>query len=444
MKNLKSALQDTAAYKLFASGDKDSHGRLCMLKSSILTSIIGSLTGGIFYSGFLIGHGINIVNAGIITFIPLIATIFSLLSPMILEKFPKRKKILLISRSAYYLINIGGLTILPLIVHGEKEKLIGFGIIVFVASTINSLFSSGYSVWHINFLPNDVRADFFNFTNIISNAMMGLVVLISSLIADSLAGSPLQMTIITILRIAGLLFAALDVYYLSKPHEPPYESTPGKKIKITDTFTLPFKHKKYILTIFVMIWYTFNANLTASVVNVYLLDTVGVTYTFVNVITAVYFLFFIFFGGAAKKLIRTTSWFSAFSKGVFFLFPTYILYAFVNHENYIWLMLIVRLSQHLLSVPITIAYSNFPYINLPATDRTNYMAFQSLCLNISALIGMVCGTGFVKIVGDNKINLFGLSFSNVQVLMLATGIMMALLAIFVTVFIKKLEPDENI
>ncbi|MDD2269866.1 MAG: hypothetical protein PHY15_10060, partial [Eubacteriales bacterium] len=167
MKKLK-FIQNTAFYNLFMSGDKNSKGRLCMLQSSILTGIIGSLTGGIFYSGFLLGHGINIVNAGIITFIPLIATIFGLFSPMILERFPKRRKILLISRSAYYLINIGGLTILPQIVRGEQEKLIGFSIIVFVASAINSLFSSGFSVWHINFLPNDVRAYYFNISNIIT------------------------------------------------------------------------------------------------------------------------------------------------------------------------------------------------------------------------------------------------------------------------------------
>ncbi|MDD4475460.1 MAG: MFS transporter [Eubacteriales bacterium] len=443
MKKLK-FIQNTAFYNLFMSGDKNSKGRLCMLQSSILTGIIGSLTGGIFYSGFLLGHGINIVNAGIITFIPLIATIFGLFSPMILERFPKRRKILLISRSAYYLINIGGLTILPQIVRGEQEKLIGFSIIVFVASAINSLFSSGFSVWHINFLPNDVRADYFNISNIITNALMGLVVLISSLIADSLAGSPMQLTIITILRVIGLVFAALDVYTLSKPHEAPYESTPGKKIKLSDTFTLPFKHKKYILTMFVMFCYTFASSLTASVINVYLLDNVGVTYTFINVITAVYFIFFIIFGGASKRLIRRTSWFTAFAKSIFFLCPTYILYSFVNHENYVWLMLIVRLTQHLLSVSITIAYANFPYINLPSTDRTNYMAFYAFNVNIASLIGMMCGTGFVKLIGVNKIVIFNIGFESVQFLMLITGLLMALLSVFVTVFRNKLEPDEQI
>lgn len=443
MISLKAALKNTAFYQLFFTESKDAHGRRCMLLSSIFTGIIGSLTGGIFYSGFLIGHGINIVNAGIITFIPYIASIFSLFSPMILERFQKRKRILLISRSAYYLINIGGLTLLPQLVQSDAGKLWGFGIIVFTASAINSLFSSGFSVWHINYLPDSVRADYFNFSSLTSNALMGIVVLFSSMIADSLSGSPMQLTIITILRIVGLIIAALDIYILAKPEEPIYQKTEGKKLRITDTFTLSFKHKKYLLTICVMLGYTFASHLTLSVMNVYLLGTVGVTYTFVNAITAVYFVFFLFFGGVSKRIIRRTSWFSVFAKSVFFLFPTYVLYAFVNHSNYIWLMLIVRLTQHLLSVPITISYANFPYINLPAADRTNYMVFQSLSINVAALLAMVCGTGFVKLMGDASLDVLGMSFNSVQLLLLFTGILLALLSVFVLVNRQKLEPEPQ-
>ena len=441
MISLKTALKNTAYYQLFFSEDKDAYGRRCMLLSSIFTGIVGSLTGGIFYSGFLVGHGINIVNAGIITFIPYIATIFSLFSPIILERFKKRKRILLISRSVYYLINIGGLTLLPQLVHSDSGKLWGFGIIVFTASSINSLFSSGFSVWHINYLPDSVRADYFNISSLISNALMGIVVLFSSLIADSLSGSPMQLTIITLLRVVGLIIAAIDIYILARPEEPTYHKTEGKKLRITDTFTLPFKHKKYLLTICVMLGYTFASHLTASVINVYLLGTVGVTYTFVNAITAVYFPFFLFFGGISKRFIRRTSWFSAFAKSVFFLFPTYLLYAFVDHSNYTWLMLIVRLTQHLLSVTITISYANFPYINLPAADRTNYMAFHSISINIAALLAMVCGTGFVKIMGNASLNVLGISFNSVQLLMLATGALLALLAVLILTNRQKLEPE---
>ena len=443
MISLKAAFKNTAYYQLFFTEGNDAYGRKCILLSSIFTGIIGSLTGGIFYSGFLVGHGINIVNAGIITFIPYIATIFSLFSPMILERFQKRKRILLISRSVYYLINIGGLTLLPQLVQSQSGKLWGFGIIVFTASAINSLFSSGFSVWHINYLPDSVRADYFNFSSLISNALMGIVVLFSSLIADSLSGSPMQLTIITILRIVGLIIAAFDIYILAKPEEPSYHKTEGKKQRITDTFTLPFKHKKYLLTICVMLGYTFASHLILSVINVYLLDTVGVTYTFVNAITAVYFPFFIFFGGISKRIIRRTSWFSAFAKSVFLLFPTYILYAFVNHSNYLWLMLIVRLTQHLLSVPITISYANFPYINLPAADRTNYMAFHSISVNIAALLAMVCGTGFVKLMGDAKLAFWGMSFNSIQLLMIITGVLLALLGILVLTNRQKLEPDSE-
>ncbi|OGO89990.1 MAG: hypothetical protein A2Y17_07720 [Clostridiales bacterium GWF2_38_85] len=440
MNKIIAALRSSQFGRLFNFSDQDAKGRSCMLSSSILTAVVSSITGGIFYSGFLVGHGINIVNIGIITFIPFIATLFSLFSPMILERFKQRKKVLLISRIAYYVINILGLTVLPELVHSDSGKIIGFCIIVFVASAINSLFSSGYSVWHLNFLPDNIRADYFNISSAVANAIMGVVVLISSLITDSLAGSPQQLQIITILRIIGFAFAMFDIFMLSLPKEYPYEQTAGKKPKLADTFILPFRHKKFLLTMLVMFGYTFASNLTASVVNTYLLEYVGVTYTFVNMITASYFIFFIMFGGIAKRIIRQLSWFKSFAFAVFMLLPTYILYAFVDSSNYQTLMLVVRLSQHLFSVLITITFANFPYINLPAKDRTNYIAFYMIFVNMAALFGMVCGTGFVDIVGDNVINLFGHMFNSVQVLMLTTGTLMAVLSVFVLIIQKKLEP----
>lgn len=414
-----------------------------MLASSILSGIVSNITGGIFYSGYLLEYGITITNIGILTFIPFIATGFSLLSPMILERIQKRKRILAISRAASYAIRILGLILLPLIVQSESGRNIGFAIIVFTASVINSLFSSGYSVWHINFLPESIRPDYFNVSNIIVNFIVGSTTLISAIIADAFSGSQHRLQIITALYVIGFIIAIIDVIVISLPKESEYEHTINKKPKLTDTIRLAFSQKKFMLTMWIMFGYTFASNLTASVINTYLLEDVGVSYSFVTGINASYFLFFVAFGWLAKRMIVQFAWFKTFAYAVFPLFLTYILYSFVDRTNYTWLMLVVRLVQHTLSIMITITYSNFPYINLPVGDRTNYMSFYVMFVNVASLLAMLLGTGFVGWFGDKTLPVFGRQLDSVQILMLCTGTLLALLAVLVLRLIPRVTPDKN-
>lgn len=443
MINLKSAWRNSTLKRLFNLRSEEAKGRSCILASSILSGIVANITGGIFYSGYLLEYGITITNIGILTFIPFIATGFSLLSPMILERIPKRKWILAASRAASYAIRIVGLILLPLLVQSESGRNIGFAIIVFSASAISSLFSSGYAVWHINFLPESIRADYFNVSNIIVNFMVGATTLISAIIADTFAGSQHRLQIITALYIIGFIIAMIDVIIISLPKEEAYEHTKNQKPRLTDTIRLAFGQKKFMLTMWIMFGYTFASNLTASVINTYLLEDVGASYSFITGINASYFLFFLAFGWLAKRMISRFAWFKTFAYAVFPLFLTYVLYAFVDSTNYHWLMLVVRLTQHTLSIMITLTYSNFPYINLPVSDRTNYMSFYVVFVNVASLLAMLLGTGFVGWFGDKALLVFGREIDSVQILMLCTGTLLAVLSLSVLRLIPRLTPDKN-
>ena len=147
--------------ELFFDKNPEAHGRLCMVTSGIVTNISGNLAGGAFYSAFLLEYGINLTNIGIIIFIPYIASLFTLLSPMVLSKFKRRRWILFATRVLSNILSIVGVTVLPLVVHGETAKVVCFALISFLASVIGSLFTPGYSVWHFNFLPDKVRSGYF-------------------------------------------------------------------------------------------------------------------------------------------------------------------------------------------------------------------------------------------------------------------------------------------
>ena len=86
--------RNSAFVRTFNLHDEKAKGRSCFLASSVLASLASQLSGGIFYTGFLLSYGINIVNIGIITFVPTITRLLSMFSPFILERFRRRKAIL--------------------------------------------------------------------------------------------------------------------------------------------------------------------------------------------------------------------------------------------------------------------------------------------------------------------------------------------------------------
>ncbi|HOP11401.1 MAG TPA: hypothetical protein PK629_07910 [Oscillospiraceae bacterium] len=444
MRNIKIVIKNSAFFRVFNLHEEKARGRSAMIASAVIASIAANLTGGVFYSGFLVGYGINLVNIGILSFVPYMASLFCLLSPLVLERFKKRKWVLAGGRILYYTINILGLTLLPQLVKDPSSRIIGFAIIIFLANAVNNIFSQGYSVWHLNFLPEDIRADYFNQSNIINNIMTGAVLIASSAITDALpAGGPEQLRIIVILRFIAYAIAFFDVLVLLLPKEYPYPQT-AQKLSPGKVLTLPFKNKKFMLTMLVMFAYTFAANVSAPFINVHLIENVKVSYSLINGINASYFLVFILFGNIAKRQIARWSWFKTYAIWVLIQAPTYLLYTFVHNVDgsLNWLFITVRLMQHVTGLFITLTYSNFPYINLPEADRTAYMSFYVIAVHSSALLSMLFGTGFVKLVGDFSITLFGLALNSVQMLLFMTFVLEAGVSLMVFTLLPKINPEN--
>lgn len=408
--------------KVFSPREEHSRGRLCILASGILTSIAAQFTGGVFYTGFLLLYGIDVVSIGILTFIPSLACLLNIFSPSILERFRKRKWLLAFVRILTNTINILGITFLPSLVHEKRARVIGFIIIVALANSISALFGSGYSAWHAKFLTEDVRSAYFMFNGCINSLTVYLFALIGSVATDRLAGSPSQLTMMTTLRIISYVLTLLDTVLLCIPKEYEYE-TSGEKVKLADVFIKPVKNKAFFCSMVILFLYGFTTNLPNATLNAYLINNVHISYTFMNAINATYFLFFIAFGRMWNKFIAENKWFRALAIACVLQGATYLVYAFVNEANSSWLYLSVRLSQHVLGVVMNTIIASVPYINLPDEDRTNYLSFQLIVSNLASFSGMMVGTLFTSIMGERALNFFGFPLSAAPLLLVACWFM---------------------
>lgn len=439
MKLLK-RLHSAHFFTLFNFHDEYAKGRSCLLLHNALLSAISWLSTGLFYTSFLMANGINIVNIGILTFLPYIASCFSIFSPSILERFARRRWILAGGRLAYDLIILLGITIMPLLVSDPTTKMVLFVVLTFTANIINALFSSGYMVWHVNFIPESVRAEFFSINTTVTSFIGCGAALLSSVVADALAGSAYEDTVIVIFRYVALALAMLDLVILSLPKEYPYKKS--KELpRLRHIVTKPFRHKKFALTMAMVFAWTFFINVPMSSLNYYLINDVGVTYSFIYIINMFYPFFLLIFMPVWKKFLNRKGWFITFAVGGLLHCPTNLLYSCVTAANYGWLIPIVRLTQHFLGVGTNVAYANMLYINLPDSDQTNYVAFHTLVVNIASFLGMMAGTGFVAANPDILVRVFGTGFTNVQILLWVEALGELLVPLAVLKLLPQLTPD---
>lgn len=435
-------IRNSRFFSLFNFREELARGRSCMLLSSVIVSVISWLTTGLFYTSFLMTNGIDIVKIGILTFVPYIANCFSIFSPSILERFKKRKSILAISRAAYYALNILGITVLPNFVGDPTTKMVLFVAIVFAANIINALFGSGYSVWQVNFIPERVRAEYFS-TNTMITAFIGCgAALVSSVVADALASTPYEDLIIVAFRYVAFVLGLVDVLILSLPREFPYLQTQDRP-KLTDIFVKPFGHKKFALTMAMVFAWTFCINVPLSSLNFYLINDVGVEYTFIYTINMFYPFILLIFLPPWKKILNRLGWFKTFAYAAMLHIPTSLMYSCVTSETYLWALPTLRMLQHLFGVGMNVAYANMAYINLPKTDQTNYIAFHTLVLNIGSFLGMMAGTSFVAAYPDIVVNLFGLTFTNVQMLLWVEALGELLVPLAILKLLPQLTPEES-
>jgi len=422
---------------------KDTFGaaRAAMLGAGLVSAIISTLTAGVFYTGFLLAYDINIVNAGIIAFIPNISAVLCIFSAKIFGRMRRRRIPLAVMRTFYYIFSILGITIVPVFVEDNSARVTAFIILTFVSHMLNAISSPAYTSWHIRYIPDEVRARYLSVNQIVVNIAACGSALICSLVADALAGSPAEKTVIITLRYVAFALAIVETICLSLPKEYDYEEPPRQKL--SNIVTVCLKNKKFAITMLVVLFYYFTTGLTASNLNYYLLNTAKVSYTYISVVNICYLAFLGLFTGYWRKKLSRYAWFTVFWVGTILIAVTYIPYAFVTGSNYLWLMTIVRFVQHFVGVGHNITIANLAYINLPETDRTNYISCYTIIVNAASLLGQLAGTAYVAVIGDTAIHLLGISLGSVQQLLLITAVLMALTSLFAVKNIRKLSPESD-
>lgn len=435
-------MRKSVGNRLFTLRDEQGRGRCVMLTSAIITSINLWLTTDIFYTSFLMIYGVDLVNIGIITFIPYIACCFGIFSPSLLERFKRRRWLLVGGKLLYYTLNILGITLVPALVHDPGMRIACLVAVIFLANLVNAMIGGGFQAWHLNFIPEEIRADYFLKQSTISQFIGIGISLLSGVVADALAASPYADTIIIAFRYVAYFLALIDVAVLALPKEYPYPQSRSKP-RLRDIITMPLQSRPFMLTMLVVFLYNYFTYIPNSFVNFYLLNNVGVQYTHIYAINMVYPFTLLLMQPIAGRLISRHGWFKVMAVSLLLHAPTWAMHACVTSANYLWLYTATRLLQHVVGVTFHTAYANLAYVNLPPKDQTNYLSFYLLVTSLGTFAGMMTGTGLVALIGESVLTLFGMAFTSAQILLLIQAVGCVLVPMYVFARFRVLDPDAR-
>lgn len=442
MNRLVALYRKSSWHDVFNFSDEAGSARSNVLIAGLFNSMISALAEGTFYTGYLLCYGINIVNISILTAIPYITGFFSLLTPRILAPFKKRRVILSVSRILYFVIRILGVTLLPQIAQSEAGRTWGLVAIVFISSSINNLFTTGYSAWHMSYLTKpEIRVPYLAAYRIVIAVAGQVFPLFFSGWIDALEGQA-KLDAFTLLRFCALGAVALDVYFHQRPKEPEYKETSAHH-SLMDVLCVPLKNSRFRWTMVIYFGYIFGNYIAYPMENAWALDILQSGLQYVSVVNAMYIPILLLTRGLWSKVARRLGNYKLLTVALGLYLVNSMMFIFTNKDNYLWMFGGGRLFEHALSMAFMFSAESLIYVVLPDEDRTCYLSFYTILTNVATFAGTMLGAWVVSLVGDGAMNIWGYSFGAIPCAWILQSIIMVIVIVLNITLRKKVESKER-
>jgi MFS family permease len=402
-------------------------------------NVTGNLVGGNFLVGLYAIIHLNDILLGMLTTLIQLCNVFQILSPLLLDRFKRKKLVLLVTRIIYYSIFIVIIGIIPFMPAGDAFKA-GFLLTAMVfANLINALAAPGYSVLHIRSIPAESRADFFSVLSLLNNICIYVFILFGGYVVDLFRNRGSFLAGLTAVRIMAVAFAVLEIYAHCHIHEFDEPGKSGCRPRLNPF--LPLKNKEFMTCALLTGLYSFFANIPGVYYSAYLVNDLAVPFSFLGMVTFLSVPIMIFAIPLWNRVIRKISWFRTISLSLLLASCHYAILIFVDKGNYHYLYTIAMIYYFSIIPGVSIGTANLPYYRLPEGERTNFLAFYASFNSFMAMLGLFGGSLFIAATRSLRINIFGWSMQNKQYIMFAAGFLLFCLGMLFRSIAKK-ENDK--
>ncbi len=433
-------------YRLFFNRkDERSYGRFAFFFDSLMNNFASIFASGAFYTAFLRLNDISMSDVGVMTYMPIIANFSCIFAPFIFRNMKKRKAVLMAARIAYYLVNLVGVALVPILIRDAGMRVALMAFFLSFANVIWGLFVGGFADWELNFLPQDgTREDYYAYRSLICSIVSSATSILAGFAATALeATSPqTQNAWLFWLRIGGFAFILLDVLVFIRAKEYPYPQS-ELKLKLKDIFVVPMRHKPFRRVMIVHNLVAMSTAITASSWTYYLMDC-GLGYSTLSFLSSVSPIMALILTPVALRFFKKMGCVNNIFLYRCFEIAVYVSYVFVVPSTVRWLYPLVFVLSQVVTVGTNVANFNFIYMFMPEENRLTYYSFYYATATVMSFVGSFFGAQFITRTEGRIFSLLGISFAPVQLLMLIQALVFTFLVCVFASLRKSLCEAENL
>ena len=406
--------------------------RRATLIGRFLTGFFGVLITGNYFAGLLIAMGADDVFIGAVSMVTTLCGCIQFLSPLILERLPRRKALVMWLRGFCHILNIAVLGIIPLLPISGAAKLGWFMATLIILNLLTSFYTPAFNIWQLQCLPTQKHNSFFTVLNVGNTIINVLTTYCESALLDhfeaeklSLFGISPTVTAILILRAAALICAAVEMICFARMKEFPYanDKSSGGSAGLL-LLIRPLFNRRFMLTVMIMLLYNYAASIVCNFFNVYLIDVIDLSYTFMSLWSMVWMPLALLVMPVWSKQIRRFGWEKVLPVGLGVFSIAYFLNAIVTAETVYIVYPIIQLVCQLGYPCVSLVFSYLTYVNMPEENRTVYLSFYALCSTAVTFLGSATGTLFMTVTHGKIWTVFGFSMMNYQYINLLQFVLM--------------------
>ncbi|HSK69031.1 MAG TPA: MFS transporter [Candidatus Limnocylindria bacterium] len=397
--------------------------RRAMIAYNVVANVHANLVGGNFFTGLLIALQADDAFVGLVTMLTFGANLLQMFTPFLLERFTRRKPVLIAARILIHLVNVAFIGAIPYLPAAWQQRLVMLGFSVFLVNALGAFIGPGVAVWHIAHIPPQVRVQYFSMVTMLNGIFIALFNLLGSGVVDSFRSGGRELLGLTVLRVFAFVLAAVDIFLLTRIKELPAPK-PAKPVRLRALLVEPWRHPDYLRSVLVILLWSFVANMPGSFYTVYLLRELGVSYSYIMAVNAFNVVVLTALTFAWRKVFLKHNWLKPLGVAVLAFAPHYVALSFVSRDL-LFLYPVAIIWSFVCLSGINLAFSSVAFINIPQDNQTQYVGFFWTANFLGAFAAASLSRAFVTGFHTLRFTLLGVPFGEKQLLMLIVGFLMA-------------------
>ncbi len=402
-------------------GKKD---RDLFIKTTVLGSIFGTLTGGVFLTGLFIEMNAPDAIMGYLPMIGSIAGIIVIFAGMIIERLKSRRKFIVIMNilaktfiaSVVWIPKIVPLSIAPYLM--IILVLFGFSLNAFLGLTINNLF--------IDVVDKKIRGRYMGVKQIFALIVTAIVPVVAGTFVDISSDKYLTFTI---LYTIAWFVMWLETHNYAKINEPVYKPLGKDKIKLKDMVLIPIRNKAFMKMMGVFVFFYFAWFISMSFASIYQIKYLGLPYVFLTALTTMNALLQMLYYPMWGKFLDKYGPTLTRNIGMTFYAIHALLYFLLTKETAYFGMILLHLNASFMGPAWMLGVFNTKYSVIPAEGRSIYDGFFTSVIGLTILLGPTIGNLIRNLIINNNVDI--IQFSQFRLMFLLTFVLLVALLIYI-------------